>query len=471
MRIDDPGLREHCEKIEQQLQEAMAALRALAQAGRIVTSATEFEALEREVGQAADRVAGLVVGLVLQRSVATPEAQEEARALAKATSRQMKHQGWREVAVRGTRGEAMAIRSPYWSGKKVGRAKRAKGIYGGLARLGIADRCTPLLCADVAQMAVVCSSFEEAALLLQQRGLSLDPKTVRSIAYGFAKRARLVRESRAVAEGATLSGRRVVVGTDGGRVRIRRDKRGPKTAKGRTRYSTNWREPKLLVIYVAGDTGEMDREIAAVIDGTLRGPDAVFALIEHYLRALGVTAADTVVFVADGARWIWRRVPGLLRRLELDASKVVRVVDFYHAVEHLAKLAAMRKKWTAAERGRWVRRQRRLLLEGKIDGVIAAIDELCRGRASKAMAKERDYFVRHREAMAYGAVRERKLPIGSGAVESAIRRVVNLRIKGPGIFWHREHAEQMLMLRAFHKAGRWGALRQAASSQSLPVAA
>jgi hypothetical protein len=159
------------------------------------------------------------------------------------------------------------------------------------------------------------------------------------------------------------------------------------------------------------------------------------------------------------------------RRLELDEGKVVLVVDFYHAVEHLARLAAMRKKWTAAERGRWVRRQRRLLLEGKIDVVIAAIDELCRGRASKAMAKERDYFVRHREAMDYGAVRANNLPIGSGAVESAIRRVVNLRIKGPGIFWHREHAEAMLMLRAFQKAGRWNALKQTASSQALPVAA
>ena len=471
MTIDDPGLREHCVKIEQQLQAALKRLTDLASSPRVVTTAAELEALEREVSEAADRVTGLVVGRILQPSVITPEAQEQAAALAKATSRMMKHQGWREVRVRGARGEAMAIRSPYWSGKKVGRAKRATGIYGALARLGIADRCTPLLCADVAQMAVVCSSFVEAALLLHQRGLDLDPKTVRSIAYGFATRARLVRESRAVAEGSSLEGRRVVVGTDGGRLRVRRDKRGPKTAKGRTRYSTHWREPKLLVIYVAGESGEMDREMAAVIDGTLRGPDAVFALIDHYLRSLGVTAADTVVFVADGARWIWRRVPGLLRRLQLEAGKVIKVVDFYHAVEHLAKLAALRKKWTAAERGRWVRKQRRLLLEGKIDVVIASIDELCRGRASKAMAKERDYFVRHREAMAYGEVRASKLPIGSGAVESAIRRVVNLRIKGPGIFWHREHAEAMLMLRAFHKAGRWDALKQAAAPQSLPAAA
>jgi hypothetical protein len=51
--------------------------------------------------------------------------------------------------------------------------------------------------------------------------------------------------------------------------------------------------------------------------------------------------------------------------------------------------------------------------------------------------------------------------------------VINLRIKGPGIFWHREHAELMLMLRAFafHKAGRWEALEKAAALRSLPAAA
>jgi len=63
------------------------------------------------------------------------------------------------------------------------------------------------------------------------------------------------------------------------------------------------------------------------------------------------------------------------------------------------------------------------------------------------------------------------LPLGSGAVESAIRRVVNLRLKGPCIFWHRENANKMLMLRSFYKAGRWNILKQMANSafSALPV--
>ena len=62
--------------------------------------------------------------------------------------------------------------------------------------------------------------------------------------------------------GETVAGRRVVVSTDGGRIRIRTTKRGPKTAKGRNRYRTDWREPKLLIIYVVDEKGQMDREFS-----------------------------------------------------------------------------------------------------------------------------------------------------------------------------------------------------------------
>jgi len=43
---------------------------------------------------------------------------------------------------------------------------------------------------------------------------------------------------------------------------------------------------------------------------------------------------------------------------------------------------------------------------------------------------------------------------GSGTVESAIRRVINLRIKGTGLFWKREHAENIIFLRSLVLTGK-----------------
>ena len=46
------------------------------------------------------------------------------------------------------------------------------------------------------------------------------------------------------------------------------------------------------------------------------------------------------------------------------------------------------------------------------------------------------------------------LPIGSGAIESAVRRVINLRVKSNATYWLRENAETIIRFRAWIKAGR-----------------
>ena len=69
--------------------------------------------------------------------------------------------------------------------------------------------------------------------------------------------------------------------------------------------------------------------------------------------------------------------------------------------------------------------------------------------------------------MRYQEAWAKKLPIGSGAVESAIRRVINLRLKGASIYWLEEMAEAMLLLRCYYKAGRWNTLKQLAFSAPI----
>ncbi len=47
------------------------------------------------------------------------------------------------------------------------------------------------------------------------------------------------------------------------------------------------------------------------------------------------------------------------------------------------------------------------------------------------------------------------MPLGSGAIESTIRRVLNLRLKGTSLFWEEGNAEAVLQLRAAVLSGRW----------------
>jgi hypothetical protein len=333
--------------------------------------------------------------------------------------------------------------------------------------LGIHDHCTPSLASEVSLTTVVMSSFEEAETALGDRGICLDVSTIRNITVRFAARSKAVQQGESYEFGETVDGRRVVISTDGGRIRIRKNKRGPKTKKGRNRYSTDWREPKLLIIYVVNDEGRMESKFCPFIDGTMKGPDAVFGLLLFYLSKLKLSAADQILFVADGARWIWRRVPQLLEDLGVQLKRAYELVDFYHAVEHLGKVAACRKSWSSGERTKWVKKHKEFLKEGKIREVTDAIKALCKGRSSKEFRRERNYFLRNQDRMNYHTIEGMGLPIGSGAMESAIRRVVNLRLKGPAIYWNVGTAEAMLTLRSYFKAGRWNMLKSQAVTPTL----
>jgi len=307
-------------------------------------------------------------------------------------------------------------------------------------------------------------SLAEAQNVLADRGVVLDAKTVRLIAYRSAARARLAQQIERTAFEDTVAGRRVVISSDGGRLRLRETKRGPKTKKGRRRYTGAWREPKVLIVYVVDAEGQRESRFAPFIDATLKGPDAVFALLRSYLQRLGITQADQVLFIADGAPWIWKRVPLLVQALGRAAQQVHALLDFYHAVQHLGQVAALRKDWSAKARTRWRTQQRHLLLRGEVEQVIAALQGLCRGRHSKAIRTPRDYFIKNKSRMAYAKLIAMKLPIGSGAIESTVRRVVNLRLKGPSLFWCRANAEAILLLRSYYKAGRWNMLKRMATS-------
>lgn len=304
-------------------------------------------------------------------------------------------------------------------------------------------------------MVTIAASFQEAGQIMRDRGTNIDAKKICELTGRYSRRAELSKQNTDILETESLSGCRAVISTDGGRIRIRKKKPGPKTKKRRHRYTTKWREPKLLIIYTVNEKGEKLSSFLPIIEGTMKGPDAVFGLIRFYLGQPEITRADKILFVADGARRIWNRVPELAKFPGIAANRFYELVDYYHAAEHLVKVADLRTGWKKSERKKWVSRNRRLLIKGKTDDVICSIRSLCKGRKSKKSKAERNYFVRNRKRMHYDAISSMGLPIGSGAMESAIRRVVNLRLKGASICWLEETAEAMLLLRSFYKSGRW----------------
>ena len=187
----------------------------------------------------------------------------------KALAKKMKDFGYRPVSVQFLGGVEISLMARYWSRSEAAKQK-GKGCYFGLLVLGVCDRCSPTLAGEVAQLAAALSSFEDAQARLRQMGVGMSVQRIAKVSYDFAVRARQQQVLAGMGIEGSLAGKRVVISLDGGRLRIRRNKRGKKTKKGRSRYHTDWREPKLLVIYVVNEKGRIEREFAPVIDGTLQ---------------------------------------------------------------------------------------------------------------------------------------------------------------------------------------------------------
>ena len=469
---DDSKAAQRITEIEQQLQEAKAKFERWLAAGRTPTNAAELAQREREGKERTDRLQALATALELQRALASAALQQQERTLAKASPRKMKDFGYRPVTVQFLGGVELELVARYWCRSQT-RADKGKGSYFSLVLLGVCDRTTPALASEVAQLAAALSSFDDARARLRQMGVEMSIRRIANVAYHFAERARKRQELDGMGIEGSLAGKRVVISTDGGRLRVRKNKRGQKTKKGRSHYHTDWREPKLLVIYVVDEKGRLTQEFAPVMDGTLKGPDEVFRLMEFYLRELEIHRATEILFIADGAKWIWQRVTKLWQRLGLVGVRCRELVDFYHVVEHVYALAALNTSWRASYRKQWATRQRRRLWRGELKAFIDDVERLCRGKRGKGWARERDYLLRNARAgrLDYAKARRAKMPTGSGSMESAIRRVVNLRLKGAGIFWHEDHAEQMLLLRTYYKSKHWQVLTNKAFATPLTNAA
>lgn len=391
------------------------------------------------------------------------------------------HKGYRHLSnkmtpVKTLFGNEIRLKCNYCVTKRTGKKRRlgknGTGSFPALEALGIRHHTTPALASEI----TMCVTEGPSMMAVRERparyGLSFNVKVIKRISECFAQAALVVRKAWVdlggedpcplVPANETYAGCRVLIGNDGGRLRTRITKAGRiRDGKKRHGFDADWREPKMLAIRVLDAMGAVVRTEHPVYDGTIGDADALFSILRAHLKARHIELAAEIVCNCDGAPWIWDRMGKLLDELGVEQSKVTLVLDYFHAVEHITAVADGKRAWSRKKRTRWMNHMKGLLISGKIEELLHELGKLARGRAAPKVRREMRYFEENRERMHYDLLAEKKLPKGSGATESAIRQVVNMRLKGAGMFWLEENAEALLHLRCYLKAGRWNAMEEA----------
>ncbi len=309
-------------------------------------------------------------------------------------------------------------------------------------------------------------SFEQGAQSINEDwGTRLDGKQIQrwSEAIGRAVVSERRAEVRAFEEGHRPASplnapSLLVIGVDGGRVQTREKQEENGSRKG------VWQEDKVGTItsYMPGDGTREYRPSPLVTTyvATMEKTDNFGRMVRVEAERRGLRQSLEVLLLGDGGNWI----DPLGERERLYNH---RIVDYYHAAEHLhdASRAALGKD--TPESAALVKQLKAALWEGDLDQVIATLtlhsERLGPPQESdgpdhprRVLANNVGYFTRHRHHMDYPTYRAKGWPIGSGVTESGVKQF-NKRVNGTDQFWSIAGVETILSLRAMllSQDGRW----------------
>ena len=156
---------------------------------------------------------------------------------------------------------------------------------------------------------------------------------------------------------------------------------------------------------------------------------------------------DRLVFINDGATWIREWIAD-------NYPLAVSVLDYYHALEYLYEFAETAFSDASCEKKKWCEHQKDLLLDSDVEKVLDNINSTNAKETDKKKIKT--YYKNNKERMKYKQYRNTGCGIiGSGAIESAHRTVIQKRMKLSGQRWSTKGAVNMLRLRVIAMNKQW----------------
>ena len=159
----------------------------------------------------------------------------------------------------------------------------------------------------------------------------------------------------------------------------------------------------------------------------------------------GLSRAEQVVVIGDGAHWIWdvadEQFPG-----------AVQIVDLYHAQEYVWDVAHAVFGRTTPQGISWAKAACDLLVHGQIEDLVTLIGQLPPlapppGQSKSIPEQAMGYFSTNASRMRYPAFRAQGMHVGSGIAEAACKRVVSTRFKQTGMRWTPDGLDAILPLR------------------------
>ncbi len=212
-----------------------------------------------------------------------------------------------------------------------------------------------------------------------------------------------------------------------------------------------WKECKTFMLFELDKISETEHRLRdKLYYSTMKDASEIKRQLKYHLERYCGTDEVKIVCIGDGAKWIWNIVAELFPK-EIYPSGIIEIIDWYHAKEKLVEIK--KEIFGDSEKGKlFLEECESYLIKGNIETIEQLLEQL-RDKQELAGRKEfvdekLHYFMSNKNKMRFDKFKKHGLCIGSGAIESANKYVVQRRLKQPGMKWNEENANYMVHLRA-----------------------
>lgn len=212
-----------------------------------------------------------------------------------------------------------------------------------------------------------------------------------------------------------------------------------------------WKECKTFMLFEIEKISEDKHKLKnKFYYSTMKDVNEIKRQMKYHLERYCGNDEVKIVCIGDGAKWIWNTLLELFPS-EIYPSGIIEIVDWYHAIE---KIGDTKKEiFSDEEKGNTFYKECEDYLKR---GNIEVIEQILTQLKDKQQLDEKrkfvddklKYFMNNKTKMRYDKFKEQELCIGSGAIESANKYVVQRRLKQPGMKWNEDNANYMAHLRA-----------------------
>lgn len=338
----------------------------------------------------------------------------------------------RHLEVTGLFGPMHLYRDYYWDGKK--------GHYPADAALGLEGAYTPALSRVMLRAAAKNSYLEASADLFEYAGVQVGDRQIQRLVQAVAPAVGPWLQTLHTEEELLL----MYISADGTGVPMRKDELQGRRGK-QPDGSAKTREVKLGCVFLQSETDEQGhpvrQEDSTSYVGSFEGAGEFGLLLLQEARRRGLGRARKVIFIGDGAAWVWE-----LARVNFPGA--VLILDFYHALQHVHGLVEALCGKDSSEAKRLIGTWKKRLLKGRADQILTqARQRITSALDTEKAQKEITYLENNLARMNYGTFRKAGYFIGSGVVEAGCKTVVGKRMKCSGMFWSEEGGQGILDLR------------------------